>query len=155
MKLVLLAVGERLPAWAEEASAGYLKRMPRETRVELITVKPDKRTGQPTAAIKSAEAIRLLERIPPGVRLIALDEHGRQASTRELAELLERWKMEGRDTWLVIGGADGLGPELLTRAESRLALSRLTLPHALVRVLLTEQLYRAHSLNTGHPYHRE
>jgi 23S rRNA (pseudouridine1915-N3)-methyltransferase len=155
MKLVILAVGERLPGWAEEACADYLKRMSRDPRAELVTVKPEKRVGQPTEAIKAAEAARLLERLPAGVRLVCLDEHGAQLTTKELAGWLERWKMDGRDTWLLIGGADGLAPELLARSEQKLALSRLTLPHALARVLLAEQLYRAHSLNIGHPYHRE
>ena len=155
MKLVILAVGERLPGWAEEACADYLKRMAREPRVELMTVKPEKRSGQPAETIKAAEAARLAERIPAGAHLVCLDEHGSQLTTTELAAWLDRWRMEGRDTWLLIGGADGLAPELLARAEQKLALSRLTLPHALARVLLTEQLYRAHSLNIGHPYHRE
>jgi 23S rRNA (pseudouridine1915-N3)-methyltransferase len=155
MKLVILAVGERLPGWAEEACADYLKRMSREPRVELLTVKPEKRAGQSAETIKAAEAARLRERLPDGARLVCLDEHGAQLTTKELAGWLERWRMDGRDTWLLIGGADGLAPELLARAEQKLALSRLTLPHALARVLLAEQLYRAHSLSIGHPYHRE
>ncbi len=155
MKLTLLAVGDKLPAWAEAAAAEYLKRMPREARVELVAVKPERRAGQSADTIKGHEAARLLEKIPTGNRLVALDEHGRQVTTRELAELLARWMAEGRDTTLVIGGADGLAAGLLDRAETRLALSRLTLPHALARVVLAEQLYRAASLLNNHPYHRE
>jgi 23S rRNA (pseudouridine1915-N3)-methyltransferase len=155
MKLTLLAVGDKLPGWAQTATLEYLKRMPREARVELVAVKPEKRAGQSAAAVKTSEATRLLEKRPPGSRLVALDEHGRQVTTRELADLLARWMADGRDTALVIGGADGLAPSLLDQAEARLALSRLTLPHALARVLLAEQLYRAVSLLSNHPYHRE
>ena len=155
MKLTILAVGDKLPAWADAATAEYLKRMPREVRVELLTVKPEKRAGQSGDSLKQAEARRLLDRLPAGDRLVALDEHGRQVDTRELAELLSRWMRAGGDTTLAIGGADGLAPELLARAEVRLALSRLTLPHALARVVLAEQLYRAVSLLNHHPYHRE
>lgn len=155
MKLTLLAVGDKMPAWAEVATAEYLKRLPREARMKLVAVKPEKRTGQSTDSIKAAEAARLLEKVPAGSRMVALDEHGRLVSTRELADLLARWLEEGKDTVLVIGGADGLAPDLLARAEGKLALSRLTLPHALARVLLAEQVYRAMSLLHNHPYHRE
>ncbi|MEW5788169.1 MAG: 23S rRNA (pseudouridine(1915)-N(3))-methyltransferase RlmH [Pseudomonadota bacterium] len=155
MRLTLLAVGDKLPGWAEESTAEYLKRMPREARVELVTVKPEKRAGQPAEALKQADTARLLDKLPAGARVVALDEHGRQVTTKELAELLARWLESGRDTCLVIGGADGLAPALLERAETTLALSRLTLPHALARVLLAEQLYRAASLLNHHPYHRE
>ena len=155
MRLTLLAVGDKLPAWAEAATAEYLKRMPREARVELATVKPQKRAGQAVEALRQAEATRLLDKQPPGSRLVALDEHGSQVSTRELADLLARWMASGQDTGLVIGGADGLAPAILARAEATLALSRLTLPHAMARVLLAEQLYRAVSLLNHHPYHRE
>lgn len=155
MKLTLLAVGDKMPAWAEAATAEYLKRLPREARMTLVTVKPEKRASQSSDTLKAAEAVRLLDKIPAGSRLVALDEHGKQVSTRELADLLTRWLEEGKDTVLVIGGADGLATELLERAESKLALSRLTLPHALARVLLAEQIYRAVSLLHNHPYHRE
>lgn len=155
MKLILLAVGDKLPDWAETATHDYLKRLSRETGVELVTVKPEKRSGQSADSIKQSEARRLLDKVPPGARLVAMDEHGRQVSTRELAELIERWRIDGRDTVLLMGGADGLAADLLARAELKLALSRLTLPHALARVLLSEQIYRAISLINNHPYHRE
>ena len=155
MRLTLLAVGDKMPGWAEEATAEYLKRLPREARMTLVTVKPEKRAGQSADAIKSAEATRLLERLPAGSRLVALDEHGRQVTTKELADLLARWLESGKDTVLVIGGADGLAADLLARAETKLALSRLTLPHAMARVLVAEQIYRAVSLLHNHPYHRE
>lgn len=155
MRLTILAVGDKMPGWAEEATAEYLKRMPREARVALVTVKPEKRAGQSQDSLKQAEAARLLDKLPAGARLVALDEHGRQVSTRELADLLARWMGSGQDTCLVIGGADGLAPAILEKAEGTLALSRLTLPHAMARVLLAEQLYRAVSLLNNHPYHRE
>jgi 23S rRNA (pseudouridine1915-N3)-methyltransferase len=155
VKLAILAVGDRLPGWAETAVAEYVKRMPRELRVEVIALRPEKRSGLPAERIKALEAARILDKCPAVARLVALDEHGRQAGTRDLAELLDGWRQSGRDTVLVIGGADGLAPEVLERAELTLALSRLTLPHALARVLLAEQLYRAWSLLAGHPYHRD
>lgn len=155
MKILILAVGDKLPAWAETAVNEYLKRMPREARVEVVGIRPEKRAGQSTERIKSLEAARILDKLPPACSLVALDEHGREASTRELAQTLDTWLHSGRDIALVIGGADGLDPEILRRAEMTLSLSRLTLPHALARVLLAEQLYRAWSLLANHPYHRD
>lgn len=155
MKLTLLSVGDKLPAWANTAVAEYLKRMPREARVELVEIKPEKRAGQSADSIKAIEATRLLEKVPAGARLLALDEHGREVTTKELADLMARWMAEGRDVALVIGGADGLAASLLEKAELKLSLSRLTLPHAMARMLLAEQLYRAISLLNNHPYHRE
>ncbi len=155
MKLYLVAIGDKLPAWAETACAEYVRRMPREARMEIVAVKPEKRTGQSAEQVRAAEAVRLLERCPKGALRVALDEGGRQVSTRELAELLATWQTAGRDVALLIGGADGLSAEVLARADLRLALSRLTLPHALARVVLAEQLYRAASLLAGHPYHRD
>ncbi len=155
MKLYIVAVGDKLPGWAETAVAEYVKRMPREARVEVVAVRPEKRAGQSAERIKALEATRILEKCPAGARLVAMDEHGREPSTRELANLLDAWMQSGRDTALVIGGADGLEAGLLAKAEATLALSRLTLPHALARVLLAEQLYRAWTLLANHPYHRE
>jgi 23S rRNA (pseudouridine1915-N3)-methyltransferase len=155
MKISILAVGEKLPDWAEKAVAEYVKRMPREVRVEVVPVRPERRSGQSAERIKALEAARILERCPSGARLVALDEHGKEVTTRQLAESLTEWLPSGRDACLVIGGADGLGQEVLQRAELILSLSRLTLPHALARVLLAEQLYRAWSLLAGHPYHRD
>lgn len=155
MKILILAVGDKLPAWADTAVADYVKRMPREARVEVLPIKPEKRAGQSAERIKALEAARILEKLPAGCALVAMDEHGREPSTRELAQTLDGWLHGGRDVALVIGGADGLAPEILQRADTTLALSRLTLPHALARVLLAEQLYRAWSLLANHPYHRD
>lgn len=155
MKLYIVAIGDKLPAWADTACAEYVKRMPREARVEVVAVKPEKRTRQPAEQVRAAEASRLLERCPKGALLVALDEHGRQVTTQELADLFAGWMSSGRDVAMLMGGADGLSAEILARADIKLALSRLTLPHALARVLLSEQLYRAASLLAGHPYHRD
>lgn len=155
MRMLILAVGDKLPGWAETAVAEYVKRMPREARVEVQTLRPEKRAGQPAERIKAAEAARILEKCPRDALLVALDEHGKELTTRQLAQEMAGWLSGGRDTVLVIGGADGLDPEILRRAGLTLSLSRLTLPHALARVLLAEQLYRAWSLLTNHPYHRD
>lgn len=155
MKLSILAVGDKLPDWADKAVAEYVKRMPREVRVEVVPIRPEKRSGQSAGRIKALEGARILEKCPAAARLVALDEHGKELTTRQLAEALGDWMQAGRDTCLVIGGADGLGDAVLQRAELTLSLSRLTLPHALARVLLAEQLYRAWSVLAGHPYHRD
>jgi len=155
VKLLILAVGDKLPGWAETAVTEYTKRMPRELRIDLLTIKPEKRSGQSADRIKAIEAERILEKCPPGALLVALDEHGRELTTRELASRLEGWQGSGRDVCLVIGGADGLDAGLLAKAAFTLSLSRLTLPHAMARVLLAEQLYRAWSVLVGHPYHRD
>lgn len=159
MRLIIIAVGDKMPTWVDAACAEYIKRMPREARIELCEVKPEKRPdryGAPLAEkIKAAEAERMLDRVPKDARLIALDEHGREPDSKGLAGLLDGWLRDGRDVAFLIGGADGLAEDLLARAEAKLALSRLTLPHGLARVVLTEQLYRASSLLRGHPYHRE
>lgn len=155
MKLTILAVGDKLPAWAETAVTDYARRLPRELGLTVVAIRPEKRSGQPPARSKALEAARLLEKCPAGALLVALDEHGCECSTRELAQHLQAWRQSGRDTVLLLGGADGLDPALLQRAGLTLALSRLTLPHALARVLLAEQLYRAWSLLAGHPYHRD
>ncbi len=155
MKIHILAVGDKAPGWADTAVDEYLRRMPREWAVRLIPVRPERRDGQPVERIRAAEAARILERCPRDARIVALDERGEQWTTRQFADALADWREDGRDVVLVIGGADGLDPVLFSRAERLLGLSRLTLPHALARVLLAEQLYRAWSLLAGHPYHRD
>lgn len=155
MKIHILAVGDKLPGWAETAVAEYVKRMPREAKVEILPIRPEKRSGQSAERIKSLEALRIQEKLPQGAYLVALDEHGTQISTRELASSMQTWLASGRDIAMVIGGADGIDPQLLARADTRFALSRLTLPHAMARILLAEQLYRAWTLLNNHPYHRD
>ena len=155
MRLVIAAVGQRPPAWAEEAYADFAKRFPPELRLELKAVKAEPRGGKSAAQLMAAEAQRLEAAIPKGARRIVLDERGERVTTVQLAERLQRWMGEGRDAVLLVGGPDGLDPALKATADESLRLSDLTLPHAFVRVLLAEALYRAWSVMAGHPYHRE
>lgn len=156
MRLYLLAVGVKMPAWIEHAFQDYAKRLPRDCALELIEIKPEKRVGGKTAVqIKAAERIRIEAQLPKNCQLIALDERGIEPTTAQLSQWLGQWQHSGQDVALVIGGADGLDDELKQRAQRLLALSKLTLPHGMVRVLLAEQLYRAWSLQHNHPYHRE
>ena len=158
MKLLVVAVGQRVPDWAARAWDEYAKRFPPEIRIELRTVKTEPRASRTLATLLAAERQRIEAAIATGApraRLIVLDEHGRAATTFALAERLTAWQTSGTDVALVIGGPDGLDPSLKASAAESLRLSDLTLPHALARVLLVEQLYRAWSVNAGHPYHRE
>jgi 23S rRNA (pseudouridine1915-N3)-methyltransferase len=156
VKLLVVAVGQRQPAWADEAWADFAKRFPPEMRLELKALKAEPRTGGKTAAqCMAAEAARFEAALPRGVRRIILDERGTRLDTVKLAERVTHWRGEGRDVALLIGGPDGLDPALKASADETLRLSDLTLPHAFARVLLAEALYRAWTLATGHPYHRE
>jgi 23S rRNA (pseudouridine1915-N3)-methyltransferase len=155
VRLLVVAVGDRMPAWVDEATAEYAKRMPRHLRVEWVLIRPEKRSGRSPEQCMAAEAERILSALPAGTRKVALDERGRDLRSADLARLLERWQLDGRDTALLIGGPDGLAPELKSGTDEQIRLSSLTLPHALVRVLLAEQLYRAASILDNHPYHRE
>ena len=155
MKLRIISVGHKMPNWVEVACAEYTKRMPRELAVEIIDIKPEKRAaGNSTENIQLIEAKRILESIGRDY-LIALDERGNEITTLQLAEKLSTWQAGGRDVSLVIGGADGLHASVKQKADWLWGLSKLTLPHAMVRILLAEQLYRAHSVIQNHPYHRE
>ncbi|MDR2219072.1 MAG: 23S rRNA (pseudouridine(1915)-N(3))-methyltransferase RlmH [Methylobacillus sp.] len=154
MKLRILAVGCKMPAWVEQGCSEYLKRMPREAAVEVIEIKPEKRAaGKSGKQIREAEAGRLLEATGRDY-LVALDEHGQEPTSLQLAERMKHWMQGGRDVALVIGGADGLHEKVLQAADWQWSLSKLTLPHGMARVLLTEQLYRAWSMINNHPYHR-
>lgn len=155
MRLLLMAVGQRQPGWADEAYEDFAKRFPPEMRLELKAVKAEPRGGKSTEQLMAAEGQRLEAALPKSVRRIALDERGDRVTTKQLAERLERWKGDGRDVAIFIGGPDGLHPDLKAKADEMLRLSDLTLPHAFVRVLLAEALYRAWSVMEGHPYHRE
>lgn len=156
MKLIIVSVGNKMPDWITAGFNEYAKRMPREAKIELVELKPEPRTtGKTTAQIMEAEAQRILAALPSGSLRIALDERGAQPTTRQLAAQMQDWLREGRDVALIIGGADGLHESVKNSAQHLLALSALTLPHAMVRVLLAEQLYRAHSLLHNHPYHRQ
>jgi 23S rRNA (pseudouridine1915-N3)-methyltransferase len=156
MKLLVVAVGQRQPAWADAGWDEFAKRFPPEMRLELKAVKAEPRsTGRTPAQCMAAEAARLLAACPKGARRVVLDERGTRLTTAQLAQRLAAWRGEGRDVALLVGGPDGLDPALRDGADDTLRLSDLTLPHALARVLLAEALYRAWTLASGHPYHRE
>lgn len=156
MKLLVVAVGQRQPAWADAAWDEFAKRFPPEMRLELKAVKAEPRsTGRTPAQCMAAEAVRLLGACPKGARRVVLDERGTRLTTAQLAQRLAAWRGEGRDVALLVGGPDGLEPALRDGPDETLRLSDLTLPHALARVLLAEALYRAWTLASGHPYHRE
>jgi 23S rRNA (pseudouridine1915-N3)-methyltransferase len=155
LKIRIVALGGRMPAWVDAAFADYVKRMPRDYAVGLVEIKPAPRNeGRPVQQMLEVEAARI-EQACANHRLIACDERGRAWSTRALADALQQWHDGGDDIAFVIGSADGLAPRIRERADLQLSLSSFTLPHGLVRVMLAEQLYRAVSLVTGHPYHRE
>ena len=156
MKLWILAVGNRMPGWVDAAFGDYAKRMPREARIELLEIRPEKRVGgKSVTQIQEAEQGRILAALPHDCELVVLDERGREMSTLELAESMKGWFAGGRDVAFVVGGADGLHEDIKRRARRLWSLSRLTLPHGLVRVMLAEQLYRARTVIQNHPYHRE
>ncbi len=155
MKLLIVAVGQRVPDWAQTAWDDYAKRFPPELKVELKAVKTEPRGSKSLETVFAAERARIEAAIPRGARVVALDERGTALTTVALADKLKAWQLGADDVALVIGGPDGLDPALRQAAHERIRLSDLTLPHAMVRVLLIEQLYRAWSINAGHPYHRE
>jgi 23S rRNA (pseudouridine1915-N3)-methyltransferase len=160
LKLHILAIGHKPPDWVVAGFEDYARRMPREARIQLTEIKPAPRSRQaPSAAaiarILEAEKSRLVAALPPGCVRIALDERGKPLSTADLARRLTAWMQGGRDVAFLIGSADGLDQELKADADLLLSLSAMTLPHAMVRVLLAEQLYRAVSMIQNHPYHRE
>ncbi len=155
MKLLLVAVGQRLPAWADEAYQDYAKRFPPDLRLELKAVKAEPRNGKTPEQLMAAEAVRIEAALPKGVRRVVLDEHGTRLTTLQLAQRLTAWMSDGRDVALIVGGPDGLAPALKGTADETLRLSDLTLPHAFVRVMLAEALYRAWTVTINHPYHRE
>ena len=155
MKLYLIAVGHKMPDWVESGFKEYTKRMPREATIELIELKPGQRSGSSVDKAMETERDRILAALPQGCRKVILDERGAAWTTMKLAERLKAWQQDGRDVAFVIGGADGLHPDVKKQADDLIQLSALTLPHGMVRVLLAEQLYRAVAINQGHPYHRE
>ena len=155
MKLYVVAVGLRVPDWAQTAWDDYAKRFPPELKVELRAVKTEPRASKTIETIYAAERERIEHAIPKGTHIVALDERGTSLTTVALAKKLKEWQLASDDVALVIGGPDGLDPAFRQAAHERIRLSDLTLPHAMVRVLLVEQLYRAWSINANHPYHRE
>jgi 23S rRNA (pseudouridine1915-N3)-methyltransferase len=155
MRLTIVAVGQKVPEWAQTAYDDYAKRFPPELKVELKAVKTEPRASKTLDTLLTAERGRIEGAITRGCRVVALDERGTALTTLALAEKLKGWQLSGDDVAIVIGGPDGLDAGFKQAAHERLRLSDLTLPHAMVRVLLIEQLYRAWSITINHPYHRE
>ncbi len=155
MKVRVVALGHRMPAWVSAGWTDYARRMPREFALELTELKPEPREGgKPVAQLLAAEGARIASTCR-GAVVVALDERGQPWTTRMLADNLARWRDASRDVAFVIGSADGLADSIKRDAQAIVALSAMTLPHGLVRVLVAEQLYRAASILAGHPYHRE
>lgn len=156
MKLLLVAVGTRMPGWVDAGFEEFARRMPREIPLQLVEVKAEPRTtGKTVEAMMAAEAARIEAALPPRCRRVILDERGSDLTTMDLASRLETWQANGEDVALIVGGPDGLAPAIKASAHERMRLSSLTLPHALVRPLLAEALYRAWTVLKNHPYHRE
>lgn len=155
MKLTIIAVGQKVPDWAQTAYDDYAKRFPPELKLELKAVKTEPRSSKALDMLLAAERARIESAITRGCHVVALDEHGSAVTTMALAKKLKGWQLSGDDVAIVIGGPDGLDAGFKQSAHERLRLSDLTLPHAMVRVLLIEQLYRAWSISINHPYHRE
>ena len=147
MRLTIVSVGHKMPDWVTAATQDYVKRMPADCSIQIKEIKPD--------LTPAKEAIKIAAAIPKGSKVIALDERGKDQTTQNLATQLASWRQDGVDITFLIGGADGLDPSLKMNAQAQWRLSSLTLPHAMARVLLVEQLYRAWTILQGHPYHRE
>jgi 23S rRNA (pseudouridine1915-N3)-methyltransferase len=155
MRLSILAVGHKLPEWVAKGCAEYVKRMPRELPMSMVEIKPEPRGSKTREQLLAAESGRLQAALQGYARTVILDERGADLTTLQLAQRLEGWMREGGDTAFVIGGADGIDEALKRRADDMIRLSSLTLPHAMARLILCEQLYRAVSVVRNHPYHRE
>jgi 23S rRNA (pseudouridine1915-N3)-methyltransferase len=160
MKILIVAVGQRMPAWVQAGYDDYARRMPREMPLKLVEIKAEPRgdaapEGRERERLTEAEAKRIRAAAPQDAVMVVLDERGRSVTTRALAERIADWQMSGRDVAFIIGGADGVAAKLKNEADWLWSLSPLTLPHGLVRVVLAEQIYRASSILRHHPYHRE
>jgi 23S rRNA (pseudouridine1915-N3)-methyltransferase len=147
MRLTIISVGHKMPDWVTTVTQDYLKRMPADCSIEIKEIKPDLNPAK--------EGVKITAAIPKGARVIALDERGKDQTTQHLANQLAEWRQDGLDIAFLIGGADGLDAQLKANASSIWRLSSMTLPHAMARVILVEQLYRAWTILQGHPYHRE
>ena len=154
MRITVVAVGLRQPEWADAAVKDYLARFPKDFAVTVKEVKAEPRNGQTAAKLMAAEAERIVKAIPAGDIVVALDEHGRDLTTMDFAAKIKSWQNEGCGVTFLIGGADGLDPQIKKSARMMLRISSMTLPHAFARVLLCEQIYRAWSILHNHPYHR-
>jgi 23S rRNA (pseudouridine1915-N3)-methyltransferase len=155
MRLGILAVGHKLPDWVAQGCAEYIKRMPRELPLAVTEIKPEPRGSKTREQLLAAEKTRLQAALQGFSRIVVLDERGTDLTTLKLAQRLEDWMRDGGDTAFIIGGADGIDESLKQQAHEMIRLSSLTLPHAMARLILCEQLYRALSVVRNHPYHRE
>jgi 23S rRNA (pseudouridine1915-N3)-methyltransferase len=156
VRVRLIAVGSRMPKWVREAYEDYITRLGSALKISLVEIEPGPRSaGRPPQKAMESEAQKLLAAVRKDEYVVALDERGAEMTTRELAAWLKNRMQEGRDLAFLIGGPDGFAPEVLGRSDLKWSLSRLTFPHALVRVVLAEQLYRAHGVLVNHPYHRD
>lgn len=156
MRVSVVCVGHKMPAWIQAGFGEYAKRLPPEIRLEVVELKPEEKTsGKTVEKARALEGECILAAIPEGATVYALDEKGRPVTTQGLSVLLAGWMRDATHPAFVIGGADGLSEAVRNRADKLVSLSALTLPHGLVRVLLAEQLYRAWTILAGHPYHRE
>jgi 23S rRNA (pseudouridine1915-N3)-methyltransferase len=147
LKLQIIAVGHKMPAWVETSANDYIKRMPKDFPIEVKELKPD------ISPVK--EGLKILESLPKNATIIAMDERGRDLTTMQLTQMMQDWRQEGKDVVFLIGGADGLSQEIKQKSTTLIRLSSMTLPHAMARLILIEQLYRAYTILQGHPYHRE
>ena len=154
MKITIVAVGIKQPGWAESAITDYLNRFPKDWQVCIKAVKPELRAGQNKSKIMQIEAERIRAAIPEHSLIIAMDERGKDFTTVDFSQKISAWRDSGDDLTFIIGGADGLDSQLKKDASMMLRLSSMTLPHAMARVMLVEQIYRAFSILTNHPYHR-
>jgi 23S rRNA (pseudouridine1915-N3)-methyltransferase len=156
VRVRLIAVGSRMPKWVREAYEDYITRLGSGLKVSLVEIEPGQRSaGRPPQKAMEAEAQKLLGAVRKDEYVVVLDERGAEMTTRELAAWLKTRMQEGRDVAFLVGGPDGFAPEVVARSDFKWSLSRLTFPHALVRVVLAEQLYRAHGVLANHPYHRD
>jgi len=156
MRISIIAVGTRMPAWVNQGVDQYCRRLPRELNLQWREIPLAKRTRDARAELlMEREGEQILKAVPAGDKVIALDVKGKRLSTADLAGELSAWQMSGDNISLLVGGPDGLSPQCLQQASSRWSLSDLTLPHPLVRILLAEQLYRAWTITVNHPYHRD
>lgn len=154
MNIYIVAIGHKLPRWAQEATDDYLKRFPSDWKVNVKALRAVDPESAPLPRVMQLEGERILNAVPETTQLIVLDERGKDWTTVQLAEQLRQWRDENQSLCFVIGGPNGIAPEIKSRARQLLRLSSMTLPHALARVLLAEQLYRAWSILAAHPYHR-